>query len=96
MLKKQILPLFVTTALVACALSTISAQYRSRTLFYEIERAHAATKQLDLEWAQLQLDQTVMAKHSRVDELARTKLSMGPATPARTQYVVATQQADGR
>lgn len=77
----------LTITLVMCALSLVNAQYQARRLFIEIERAQAASKQLDLEWAQLQLDQSTLGNHARIEVSARRDLNMVPLTPARTQYL---------
>lgn len=74
-------------ALVLCALSLVKAQYESRRLFIELERAQTAARQLDVEWAQLQLDQSTLGKHARIEANARRDLSMIAVTPARTQYL---------
>jgi cell division protein FtsL len=76
-------------ALVLCALSLVNAQYQSRRLFIELERAQALARQLDIEWSQLQLDQSTLGLHARIDALARRDLHMVPVTPARTQYLTA-------
>jgi cell division protein FtsL len=81
------LNLILTIALVACALSVVNAQYQARRLFIELERAQATARQLDLEWAQLQLDQSTLGKHARIEANARRDLNMVPVTPARTQYL---------
>ena len=79
----------VTTVLVLCGLSLVNAQYHARSLFIELERAQAAARQLDIEWAQLQLDQSTLGKHARIEAGARKDLNMMPVTPARTQYLLA-------
>lgn len=79
--------ILLTAVLVACALSVVSSQYRARSLFIELERAQTAARQLDVDWAQLQLDQSTLGKNSRIEELARRDLSMMPLTSARTQYL---------
>jgi cell division protein FtsL len=76
--------------LVLSALSLVNAQYQSRRLFIELERAQALGRQLDIEWAQLQLDQSTLGKHARIEANARRDLSMVALTPARTQYLTAT------
>jgi cell division protein FtsL len=81
------LTLALTVALVVCALLLVNAQYQSRRLFIELERAQAAAKQLDIEWAQLQLDQSTLGKHARIEANARRDLSMVAVTPDRTQYL---------
>ena len=73
--------------LVGCALSLVNAQYQARHLFIELERAQARARQLDIEWAQLQLDQSTLGKHARIEEIAHGDLGMTQLTPARTQYL---------
>ncbi|TFW10183.1 cell division protein FtsL [Oxalobacteraceae bacterium OM1] len=77
----------LTVALVGCALSVVNAQYKARRLFIELERAQAAARQLDIEWAQLQLDQSTLGKSARIEANARRDLNMVSVTPARTQYL---------
>jgi cell division protein FtsL len=77
----------LTVALVLCALSLVNAQYQARRLFIELERAQTASRQLDIEWAQLQLDQSTLGKHARIETAARQNLKMVPVSPARTQYL---------
>jgi cell division protein FtsL len=79
----------LTIALVLCALSLVNAQYQSRRLFIELERAQAAARQLDIEWAQLQLDQSTLGKNARIEAVARRDLNMVALTSARTQYLTA-------
>lgn len=79
--------LVLTVLLVLCALSLVNAQYQSRRLFIELERAQALARQLDIEWAQLQLDQSTLGKHARIEANARRDLRMTALTAARTQYL---------
>jgi len=81
------LSMALTTLLVCSALSLVNAQYQARRLFIEIERAQAVSRQLEIEWSQLQLDQSTLGKHARIEENARRDLHMVPLTPARTQYI---------
>jgi cell division protein FtsL len=77
----------LTALLVACALSVVNARYQARHLFIELERLQQQARQLDIDWAQLQLDQSTLGKNERIEQIARTELSMTPLTPARTQYL---------
>ena len=77
----------LTALLVLCALSLVNSQYQARRLFIELERAQQASRQLEIEWSQLQLDQSTLAKHARIEANARRDLGMVPVTPARTQYI---------
>lgn len=75
--------------LVLCALSLVNAQYQARRLFVELERAQSQTRQLDIQWAQLQLDQSTLGKHARIEMNAQRDLNMVALSPARTQYLTA-------
>ena len=83
------LSFLITVVLVLCALSVVNAQYQARRLFIELERAQSAARQLDIDWAQLQLDQSTLGKNSRIEALAKRDLNMTALTAARTQYLTA-------
>lgn len=70
--------------LVACALSTVASNHRARIVFVEFEREQARTRQLDVEWGQLQLEQSTWANHARVEKIAREKLHMQTPPASRT------------
>ncbi|WP_293775988.1 cell division protein FtsL [uncultured Oxalicibacterium sp.] len=79
---------FVLTAvLVLCALSVVNAHYQSRSLFIALEREQAKARQLEIDWTQLQLDQSTLGVHGRIEANARRDLRMVPASPASTQYL---------
>ena len=73
--------------LVGCGLSLVNAQYQARHLYIELERSQSQARQLDIEWSQLQLDQSTLGKNERIEQIARASLNMAPLTPARTQYL---------
>jgi cell division protein FtsL len=77
----------LTALLVGCALSVVNARYQARHLFIDLERLQQQQRQLDIDWTQLQLDQSTLGKNERIEEIARTQLNMAPLSPARTQYL---------
>ena len=79
--------LILIALLVASALSLVNSQYQSRRLFIELERAQAQARQLEIEWAQLQLDQSSLGTHARIEANASRSLNMIAVTPTRTQYL---------
>ena len=81
------LTIILTGLLVVSALSLVNARYQARHLFIELERYQAQARQLDIDWSQLQLDQSTLGKNERIEQIARTDLNMIPLTPARTQYL---------
>jgi cell division protein FtsL len=79
---------FVLLALlVASALSLVKAQYQSRRLFVELEQAQGVARQLDVDWSQLQLEQSTLGKHARLEELAQRDLKMVHLSADRVRYV---------
>jgi cell division protein FtsL len=80
-------------AVVLCALLLITSQHRARKLVNELEQEQDRTKQLDVEWGQLQLEQSTWATPSRVEQLARTRLHMLTPDPRRVQMVTVTGTA---
>ena len=77
----------LAAVLVGSALSLVNAQYQARNLFIELGKLEHQAKQLDIDWAQLQLDQSTLGKNARIEQIARTDLNMAPLTAARTQYL---------
>ncbi len=79
----------VMALLVLCGLSLVNAQYQARELFIELERAQTLARQLDIEWAQLQLDQSTLGKSARIETIARRDLDMVALTSDRVLYLTA-------
>lgn len=81
----------VNTVLIAmlltCALLLVTSQHRARKAFIDLERAQQMARKHEVEWSQLQLEQSQLAKHSRIDAVARKELRMQPVAPDRTLYV---------
>jgi cell division protein FtsL len=73
--------------LAACALGLVTSQHHARKLFAELEREQARAKSLEVEYGQLQLEQSTWAMHARVERLARERLRMRPPEPARMQVL---------
>jgi cell division protein FtsL len=80
--------LILLALLTACALGLVTSQHKARALFAELERAQNLAKQLDVEWGQLQLEQSTWAMHARVEKLARDRLHMSVPDVKRTQVVI--------
>jgi cell division protein FtsL len=68
---------------VASALGVVAAQHQARKLFAQLEREQNRAHGLEVEWGQLQLEQSTWASHARVEKLARDKLGMRPPIPAQ-------------
>jgi cell division protein FtsL len=71
----------------ACALALVTSQHRARRLFTQLTKEQETTKQIDVEWGQLQLEQSTWAMHARIERIASGYLHMGVPPPARVQLV---------
>ena len=79
--------LLLLAILVACALSLVSSQHKARKLYVELQKEHELAKQLDVEWGQLQLEQSTWAMHGRIEKIATQKLNMRVPPASRVQNV---------
>ena len=62
--------------LLVSALAVIYCKYRSRQVFIAVQNIENKLDQYEVKWGQLQLEQTTLAEHNRVERLARKQLSM--------------------
>ncbi len=82
------LNLMLLLLLTACALALVTSQHQARKLFNELEQEQERAKQLEVEWGQLQLEQSTWALHARVEKIARDRLRMSVPDAKRTQVVM--------
>ena len=65
------------TAVLLSAAGAIYSKHRARELFVTMERLNRQRDTLDIEWGQLQLEQSAWSTHAFVERVASTKLRMG-------------------
>jgi len=71
--------LLVVVFAVVCVLSAIALVYTkhdSRKLFVELENLTHARDDLNIEWGQLQIEQSTWATHARIEQVATDDLSL--------------------
>ena len=81
------LNLVLLAALVACALSLVTSRHQARKLFVELEREQTLARAYDVEYGQLQLEQSTWATPARIEKIAREQLKMQLPGPGRIQVV---------
>ena len=86
------LQIFLIVALLLSALLLVNARYQSRRLFIELEFELMQAKRLEVEWSQLQLEQSSLGKHARIEASARHDLNMVHVTPANTRFMTVTKK----
>lgn len=72
--------------LFASALSLVTAQHRSRSLFIDLERAQLDAKRLDVEHERLRIEQARLSQPSYVEAEAR-KLGLKAIDVGRTVFL---------
>ena len=63
-------------AVLGSSLGVVYAKQEARSRFNELQQLVKARDDLDIEWGQLQLEQSTWATHGRVERLARDDLHM--------------------
>jgi cell division protein FtsL len=86
------LNVLLLAALVACALSLVTSRHQARNLFVELERAQSLTRGYEVEYGQLQLEQSTWAMPARVEKIAREQLKMQLPRPGRVQVIDGTSR----
>lgn len=89
------LNLLLVVVLIICALGVVTSQHKARKLFVELEQEQAQARQMDVEWGQLQLEQSTWAMHSRIEKIAGSHLQMRVPEPSRIQVVPAGASKQG-
>lgn len=82
------LNLFLLMIAIGCALSVVTSQHKARKLYIELQKEEKETKRLDVEWGQLQLEQSTWAMHSRIEAEATRRLNMQQPGNSRTLVIL--------
>ena len=78
---------------VVCVMSAIAMIYtkhESRKLFVELEQLTTERDELNIEWGQLQIEQSTWATHARIERVASEELSL--VRPKSTEIYVIERQ----
>ena len=69
-------------AVLGSALGVVYGKQQARNRFNELQKLTTQRDDLDIEWGQLQLEQSTWATHGRVERVAHDELGM--VTPSAT------------
>jgi cell division protein FtsL len=72
----MLIPLALAIAVFVSALAVVRTKHENRALVAELESLRQERERLEMEWAQLQLEEATLAHNNRVDKLAREQLGM--------------------
>jgi cell division protein FtsL len=71
-----LLVLVFAVVCVMSAMALIYTKHESRKLFVELEELTAERDELNIEWGQLQIEQSTWATHARIEKVATDDLSL--------------------
>lgn len=81
-----LIPLLWLVVLASSA-AAIYAKHRARELFVELEQVNRERDRLEIEWGQLQLEQSAWSTHAFVEHVAATNLEMRTPPPQQIEVI---------
>ncbi|MED5420729.1 MAG: cell division protein FtsL [Pseudomonadota bacterium] len=82
-----LLTIVVAVVCVMSAIALIYAKHESRKLFVELEALTTERDELNIEWGQLQIEQSTWATHALIERVATEELSLVRPKPTKI-YVI--------
>ena len=74
-------------AVMASAILLVYSRHETRKKFVELGQLHKKMAVLDTEWGRLQLEQSAWSGHSRIEQIARTRLNMVLPKPGSVVFI---------
>lgn len=80
----------LATVCVISAIAIVYTKHESRGLFIELEQLSRERDELNIEWGQLQIEQSTWATHARIERVALEELEL--VRPKTTEIYLIEQQ----
>jgi len=74
--KNVFIVVFLTSIIFLSSISVIYIKHSSRKIFSELNELLAGRDRMDVEWGQLQLEQSTWATQGRIERIARNTIGM--------------------
>ena len=81
------LNLLLLAILVGCSLALVTSQHIARKLYVELEKERELLSRLEIEYGQLQLEQSTWATHARIEKIATRDLNLRAPSASRIQVL---------
>ena len=75
-MKLYVIPAILTLLVIISALSVVYVKHENRKYFVELQGLQKQRDAMNIEWGQLQLEQSTWATQSRIEDVARKRLGM--------------------
>ena len=79
--------LLLLAAVIACALGVVTSQHQARKLFISLQKEKDRAQQMEVEWGQLQLEQSTWAMPERIEKIATVTLQMQLPKSSQIQFI---------
>lgn len=80
------LAMFLAFIVLVSSLGVVYAKHQSRKLFVELDILKKERDEMNINWGRLQLEQSTLATHNRIEETAKKSLNM--VTPEYKQILI--------
>ena len=70
------LVMILAMVVLASSLGVVYAKHQSRKLFVELDTLKKERDEMNVEWGRLQLEQSTLATHGRIETTAKKRLQM--------------------
>ena len=74
-------------AILVTSLAVVYSRHQERKLFIELQALGYEKDDMDVEYGQLQLEQSTLTTHGKVEHAARTRLGMMSPAPRQVQII---------
>ncbi|MFK5913217.1 MAG: cell division protein FtsL [Woeseiaceae bacterium] len=68
--------MILAMVVLASSLGVVYAKHQSRKLFIELDTLKKDRDEINVQWGRLQLEQSTLVTHSRIEQTAKEKLKM--------------------
>lgn len=82
-----LVPVLLLLAAIISALGVVTSQHKARKLFITLQQEKERAQQMDIEWGQLQLEQSTWAMPARIEKIAAAKLNMQLPKSGQVQFI---------
>jgi len=72
---------------IASALSVVYGAHMNRKLHIALQKEQIERDRLNMEWGQLQLEQSTYATHNKIEQMARDKLGMMTPDAGKVEHL---------
>jgi len=92
----RVINVVLLVLVIMMALSVVTSQHKARKLFISLQQEKDHAHQMEVEWGQLQLEQSTWAAPARVETIASQKLQMQTPKKEQIRFIRIGQVAEGR